>query len=84
MNNMECAVRCLESHREARGWTDSAVATDLLAQLGLDPEGEAKNAVVPVDSTFCKTFQAFSEISPRSREATRPTINSAGAGNFDS
>jgi hypothetical protein len=52
MNNMECAIACLTAHREARGWTDQAVAADLLAQLGLDPEGEAKNAVVPHDPTM--------------------------------
>jgi hypothetical protein len=49
---MECVVSCLSTHREARGWTDQAVATDLLAQLGLDPDGEAKNAVAPHDPTL--------------------------------
>jgi len=42
--NLECAVSVLSGHREARQWTDEAVAADLVAQLGLDPAGEAKNA----------------------------------------
>ena len=44
MNNMECVVAVLVAHREARHWTDEAVAMDLVAQLGIDPVGEAKNA----------------------------------------
>jgi hypothetical protein len=44
MNNMECIVAVLTAHREARSWTDEAVAMDLVAQLDLDPVGEAKNA----------------------------------------
>jgi hypothetical protein len=49
MNNRECVVNVLASHREARQWTDEAVADDLLRQLDLDPEGEAKNAAPVVD-----------------------------------
>lgn len=41
MNNQECVIAVLASHREARQWADEAVALDLLAQLGLDPQGEA-------------------------------------------
>lgn len=41
MTNLECAVAVLAQHREARKWTDTAVAVDLLAQFGLDPAGEA-------------------------------------------
>lgn len=44
MNNYDCAVAVLVAHREARQWTDEAVARDLLAQLDVDPVGEAKNA----------------------------------------
>lgn len=44
MNNQECVVAVLASHREARQWTDEAVAIDLLAQLGLDPQGDAAHA----------------------------------------
>jgi hypothetical protein len=49
MNNLEATVAVLAAHREARQWTDEAVAADLVAQLGLKPDGEAKNAkpVVP-------------------------------------
>ncbi len=43
MNNMQCIVAVLAAHREARRWDDEAVAIDLVAQLGLDPVGEAKN-----------------------------------------
>ena len=44
ITNTEATVAVLEKHREARAWSDSAVATDLLKQLGLDPKGEAKHA----------------------------------------
>lgn len=42
--NLECVVNVLAAHREARHWTDEAAAADVVAQLGLDPAGEAKNA----------------------------------------
>jgi hypothetical protein len=44
MNNLECVVSVLAAHREARMWNDVAVAADVVAQLELDPAGEAKNA----------------------------------------
>lgn len=44
MNNLTCAIGILAKHREARHWTDEDVAADLVAQLGLDPAGDAKNA----------------------------------------
>ncbi len=44
MTNLECTVAVLAKHREARQWTDEAVAAELVAQLGLDPAGDAKNA----------------------------------------
>lgn len=49
MTNLEAAVAVLTKHREARQWSDEAVAADLLTQLGLDAPGDAKNAapVVP-------------------------------------
>jgi hypothetical protein len=50
MNNLECAVAVLSSHREARQWADEAVAADLLDQLGLDAAGEAKNARVVINT----------------------------------
>jgi hypothetical protein len=46
MNNYEATVAILRSQREARAWTDEAVASDLLTQLGVDPAGEAKKATV--------------------------------------
>lgn len=52
MTNQECIIAILASHREARGWTDEAVALDLIAQLGLDADGEAKHAAPPVDPTL--------------------------------
>lgn len=48
MNNLDCAIAVLAAHREGRQWDDRAVAMDMLAQLGLKPDGDAKNAVVPV------------------------------------
>jgi hypothetical protein len=47
MTNLECTLNVLAMHREARGWSDEAVATDLLTQLSLDPAGTAKNATTP-------------------------------------
>jgi hypothetical protein len=44
MNNRQCVVNLLLAHRQAMRWTDEAVADDVLRQLDLDPEGEAKNA----------------------------------------
>jgi hypothetical protein len=44
MTNLECTIAILASHREARRWTDEAVALDVLAQLGLDPAGDAAHA----------------------------------------
>jgi hypothetical protein len=49
MNNLEAVIATLFRHREARGWTDEAVAADVLAQLGLDPAGEATHATPAVD-----------------------------------
>lgn len=49
MTNLECAIAVLASHRDARRWTDEAVALDLLAQLGLDAAGEAKNPAPVID-----------------------------------
>lgn len=42
--NAECVVSILATHRDARMWTDEAVADDILRQLDLDPTAEAKNA----------------------------------------
>jgi hypothetical protein len=47
--NSEAVLNILASHREARRWTDTAVADDILRQLDLDPVGEAKNAAPVVD-----------------------------------
>jgi hypothetical protein len=47
--NLACAIAVLSLHREARDWTDEAVAADLLTQLGLDATGEATNARPVVD-----------------------------------
>lgn len=50
MNNRECVIAVLASHREARHWTDESVADDLLAQLDIDPAAKAKKAVPPAAS----------------------------------
>lgn len=52
MTNLECVVAVLTSHREARKWTDEAVAHDLLAQLGLDATGGAAHAAPVVDPSL--------------------------------
>lgn len=39
MTNLELVISILAKHREARAWTDEAVAADMLAQLGVDPAG---------------------------------------------
>lgn len=44
MNNMECAVAVLAAHRAGGQWTDEAVARDMLAQLDVDPVGNAAKA----------------------------------------
>lgn len=46
MTNYDAVVAILRTQREARQWTDEAVATDLCTQLGLDPQGEATHATV--------------------------------------
>lgn len=52
MTNLECAIAVLMSHREARGWTDEAVALDLLGQLGVEAAGEAVHATPVVDPSL--------------------------------
>ena len=47
MSNFDYAVDVLFRHREARQWTDEAVARDLLARFGIDPAGDV-DAVPPV------------------------------------
>lgn len=49
MNNLQCVINVLSSHREARRWSDESVAIDILAQLGVDDAGEAAHAAPVVD-----------------------------------
>ena len=49
MSNFEYAVEVLFRHREARQWTDEAVARDMLARFGIDPAGDV-DAVPPVEA----------------------------------
>jgi hypothetical protein len=49
MTNLQAVIAILAAHREGRKWTDEAVAADLVAQLGLDPAGDAKNAAPVID-----------------------------------
>ena len=51
MNNHEAVVACLRNQREARNWTDESAATAVLQQLGLDPQGEAKDATPTPEDT---------------------------------
>ena len=39
MSNFTAVVDVLFRHREARQWSDEAVARDVLAILGVDPDG---------------------------------------------
>jgi hypothetical protein len=50
MTNLECAIAALEAHREARLWTDEAVAADLMVRLGLDPAAEVSPAAPAADA----------------------------------
>jgi hypothetical protein len=79
MNNMECIVAVLASHREARAWNDEAVAMDLVAQLGLDPVGDAKNArpVVPVGITEeeVAAHEAAAQLALDKAKAARAELN---------
>jgi hypothetical protein len=52
MTNLECVMYALAKHREARQWSDEAVALDLLAQLGVDPGGDAAHAAPLVDPSL--------------------------------
>ena len=47
MTNLECAIAVLATHREARRWTDEAVAADLMVQLKLDPQAVVGPAQMP-------------------------------------
>lgn len=40
MTNLDTVIETLAAHREARRWSDEAVAADVLARLGLDPAAE--------------------------------------------
>ena len=40
MTNLECAMALLEKHREARMWSDLAVAVDVLGMFNIDCHGE--------------------------------------------
>jgi hypothetical protein len=44
MNTLECAIAVIARHREARTWTDAAVAANVLAELGVDPTADAPHA----------------------------------------
>lgn len=83
MNNHECVIRVLTSHREARGWTDEAVCSDLLAQLGLDPADEAKNAAPAVDPGISedevRSLEAVAKEATDKAEAARAAFNAQQA-----
>lgn len=66
MNNFECVVATLARHREARRWTDEAVAHELCAELGIDEAGEAKNATrIPVDPAITEAEVVAAETTAR-------------------
>lgn len=61
--NRECVVAALEQHRLGGAWNPEAVADDVIAQLGLKPDSDAKNAKPIVDPN------ALSEDEVRAAEA---------------
>lgn len=67
MNNLECAIAVLAKHREARQWADDVVAADLVAQLGLDPQGNAKNAIPVVEEGADQAEEATTDTSTTRR-----------------
>jgi hypothetical protein len=82
--NVECVVNVLAAHREARQWSDAAVATDLVAQLGLDPAGNAAKAapVVPPGITEDEVLahETAAKDAVAKAEASRAALKAQRAG----
>jgi hypothetical protein len=78
MTNLECVVHALAKHREARRWDDMAVADDLLAQLGLDPAGDAVHAAPLVDPALVTEEQVVAA-ETTAHEATEKAANARAA-----
>lgn len=83
MDNLECAMAVLAAHREARQWDDRAVAMDMLVQLGMKPDGEAKNAVAPVPPGITEdevlAHEAAAKEATDKAAAARAELNAAKA-----
>lgn len=69
MTNLECCLAVILHHREARQWSDAAVATDLIAQLGLDPSGVAAKANPALDPSLVTPDQVASAEKDAERSA---------------
>ncbi len=80
MNNLDCTKTILEAHREARAWDDSAVAGDLLNQLGLDPMADAKNPkpVVDPEETEVATAEAEAKAAADKAKSLRAKLDAKG------
>lgn len=48
MTNLETIIAVLAGHREARQWSDDAVAADLVTKLGLDAAAIMPEATVGI------------------------------------
>lgn len=83
VTNMEATVAVLAAHREARMWNDEAVATDLVAQLGLDPAGTAAHAkpvVMPgITEDEVLAHEAAAKEAVAKAKAARDTLNAQKA-----
>lgn len=51
MTVLEAVVAVLARHREARRWQDEAVARDVVAVLGMNPDDDASHATGAVEAT---------------------------------
>jgi hypothetical protein len=84
MTNLECVVAILAAHREARMWDDAAVAADLVAQLGLKPDGNAANAkpvVAPgITEDEVKAHEAAAAEAVAKAKASREALIAQNAG----
>lgn len=86
MTNLECVCAVLAAHREMRMWDDQTVATDLVTQLGLDPDGEAQNAK-PVAPTITEdevvALEAAAQEAADKAHAARDALNAQNAEEAD-
>ena len=83
MNNLACTMGIILKHREARDWSDSAVAMDLLNQLGLDTMGEAKNPAPVADPMEAEVekAEANAKVATETAKTLRAEFDAKGGPN---